>query len=342
MTGSVPRAAPWLITGASGFLGRHLLEAIEREGVPNPPIALLRDPEAWGADDWTRALPRVRLLQGSVTEPDAWSSDPLLDGLGGISHLAALVLHSRREAERVLRTNVSGTLNLVRLAARHRARLVFVSSSGTVGCFRRPGEKADEAAPYCEQEVRGWPYYRSKIAAEREARSLAGELGVELVIVRPPVLLGPGDHRFRSTNYVRRYLRGRVPFLIRGGMHFADVRDVADALLRAMQLPSVRPVYHLPGTICSLHEFYGRVAELAGGRPPRLTLPFRAAWLLSAAGEKLGSSFLPERGVVEMAAHHWGTRSLYAHELGYHSRPGDQTLRDTIDWLRGTAQEATR
>ncbi len=340
MSGGPPSSAPWLITGASGFLGRHLLEAIAQSGSPRPLLALVRDPGEWQRLSWTRTLTRVRPLSGSVTEPDAWTGAPPLDGLAGIFHLAALVRHHRRDAELVHRTNVTGTLHLVRFAARHRARLVFVSSSGTVGCFRSEGETADEAAPYCEQEVKGWPYYRSKVLAEREARSLAAELGVDLVIVRPPVLLGPGDHRFRSTNYIRRYLRGRIPFLIRGGMHFADVRDVAAALLRAMELPTARPVYHLPGTICSLHEFYRRVAALADGRAPRLTLPFRPAWLLATLNARLGLTLLPEPSLVEMAAHYWGTRSDYAGELDYHSRPGDETLRDTIAWLRANPEPA--
>ena len=79
----------------------------------------------------------------------------------------------------------------IREAAERGCRLVFVSTSGTVGCFRDPAGSADEASPFCEAEVGGWPYYRSKIDAEREARRLADQLGVRLVIMRPPVLLGP-------------------------------------------------------------------------------------------------------------------------------------------------------
>jgi dihydroflavonol-4-reductase len=329
------RPGPWLVTGASGFLGRHLLQAIDSAGIPDPPIALVRDRVAWRAMEWTRGLPRVRTLEGSVTASERWAEDAELAGLAGIFHLAALVRHSRRDAEPVTRTNVAGTTAMVRLAAQHRCRLVFVSTSGTVGCFRQSGESADEDAPYCEEQVRGWPYYRSKIAAEREARRLAGELGVDLVIVRPPVLLGPGDHRGRSTGHVLRLLEGKLPFLIKGGMHFADVRDVAQALLRAMQLPRARPVYHLPGTVCSIVEFYERVATLAGKPVPRRIVPFRAAWLLAVLAERVGLAVLPEPSVIEMAAHHWATHSKYAAaELGYEGRPGDETLKETIEWLR--------
>lgn len=325
---------PWLVTGASGFLGRHLLEAIEADPDGRPPIALVRNERSWRELEWTGALPRVRTLTGSVTEPEGWTHNPALDGLAGIFHLAALVRHGRRDAAAVRHTNVEGTLNMARLAAARGCRLLFVSTSGTVGCFRRPGQSPEEDAPYCEREVAGWPYYRSKIEAERAARRLAGELGVELVILRPPVLLGPGDHRFRSSEHVLRLLRGKVPFLIRGGMHFADVRDVAQALVRAMERPVVRPVYHLPGTVCSVEDFYRRTAELSGRRPPRAIVPFRFAWLLAVLAERLGLKLLPEPSLIEMASHHWGLGSRYAaDELGYRSRSGEETLGATIEWL---------
>ncbi|HEV8599987.1 MAG TPA: NAD-dependent epimerase/dehydratase family protein [Gemmatimonadales bacterium] len=335
----VSGSGPWLVTGASGFLGRHLLAAIESSGTSHAPIALVRNPIAWQAMEWTRALPRVRTLTGSVTEPEAWTKDPLLTNLAGIFHLAAMVRHSRREAELVTRTNVEGTLGMVRLAASRGCRLVFVSTSGTVACFRRAEDSADEDSAFRERELSEWPYYRSKLAAEQQARRLADQVGAELVIVRPPVLLGPGDHRFRSSDYVLRFLRGRIPFLIRGGMHFADVRDVARALVRVMELPRAHPIYHLPGTVCSLEEFYGQVATLSGRPAPRFIMPYWPAWLLATLAQRLGLGLLPEPSLIEMASHHWAMRSKYAAaELDYVSRPANETLADTIEWLRANAR----
>lgn len=261
--------------------------------------------------------------------------------IGGILHLAALVSHRRRDADRVHHVTVDGTLNLVRLAARLGCRMVFVSTSGTVGCSRQPGYAPDEDAPWCDHEVRRWPYYRAKIAAEREARHLAAELGVELVIVRPPVLLGPGDPTRRSVAHVQRLLDGRLPFLIEGGMHYADVRDVAAAVVRIMALQRPRPVYHLPGTMGTITAFYRDVAALAGVEPPGRVLPYRVAWVLAEVAARLGLHRLPDPALVEMAAHYWGLRSRFAEaELGYRSRPGRETLRDTIAWLRGPDRRA--
>lgn len=324
---------PWLVTGASGFLGRHLLQHVERAGGDRRTIALVRSASEWSGMAWTRELARTAPLVGSVDGDQSWTSHDRVSRLGGIVHLAALVRHSRRDADEVYRTNVGGTLNMVRLAAARRCRLVFMSTSGTVACFRDASRSVDESAPFCEDEVRNWPYYHSKVVAEREARRLADSLGVELVIVRPPILLGPGDHKFRATNHVIRLLRGKLPFLIRGGMHFADIRDAAGALVQAMTRATVRPVYHLPGTICSLEAFYAMVGRAANLPAPRLIVPFALAWGVAKLMAPL--RVFPEPTLVEMGARYWGMTSLYsAVELGYASRPGTETIAGTVAWVR--------
>lgn len=331
----------WLVTGASGFLGRQLLHSIAELAPGRKVVGLVRDRAAWRAMDWTGGLRDVLTVTGSVTEPEPWRDEAARSQVAGIFHLAAEVRHAWRDAELVERTAVDGTLAMVRLAAGWKCRLVFVSTSGTVGCFRRPGLSADEDAPYCETEVAEWPYYRSKIQAEKEARDLAAGQGVDLVIARPPVLLGPGDHKHRATAHVSRMLEGRLPFVIRGGMHFADVRDVARALVRMMALPEARPVYHLPGTVCTIEEFYAMVGEAAGLPVPRV-VPYRVAWVLASLNDRVGRALrgrplarLPDPSLVEMASRHWSVHSRYsANELGYASRPGPETIADTVAGLR--------
>ncbi len=328
---------PLLVTGATGFVGRHVLEAASAEG--RPALALVRDPKLWASYDWTERLGGLSIVTGDVTEPEAWCE--ALPPLGGIAHLAALVRHSRHAPDDIFDTNVGGTLAMVRLAAANRCRLVVFSTSGTVGCFRSPDAFADENAPYCDETVSRWPYYVSKIRLEREARALADELGVELVFLRPPILLGPGDHRYRSTSNVLKALRRKLPFIIRGGMHFADVRDAARALLVALERPGVQPVYHLEGTECGLEHFFVMLEEISGVPRPRFVLPYRPAWWLATAVHRLGVALrgepphlLPDPVVVEMAAHYWGARSLHAAaDLGYKPRDPRETLRDTVEWL---------
>ena len=159
---------PYLVTGASGFVGRHLLQA---RAADISVVALVRDRLAWGQLDWSADLEHVELIRGSVTGTDDWADQ--LPPLAGIFHLAALVSHSRRAADESYAINVEGSLNMVRIAAIHECRLVMLSTSGTVGCFDNPHAVADENAAFCEEKVASWPYYHSKIVAEKRVRQLA-------------------------------------------------------------------------------------------------------------------------------------------------------------------------
>jgi nucleoside-diphosphate-sugar epimerase len=256
-------------------------------------------------------------------------------------HTAAIVRHSRDTPQQMLELNVQGTLQMVRVAQQLKARMVFISSSGTVGCFKFPDVTADEDAPYVEATVGRWPYYLSKVRAEREARALAAKLGVELVVVRLPVLLGPGDHRFRSTGHVLKVLQRHLPGLPRGGMHFCDIRDVATALVRLTTVERPREIYHLPGTATSLATFFQMVSEVSAAPLPSREIP---PWLLNGlaktgavAGALRGRplKLLPDPVVAEMSAHYWGLSTLWSHrELAYQTRSARQTLVDTVAWLR--------
>ncbi len=327
-----------LLTGATGFLGRHIIASLTERNAKV--VALVRRRSEWNRQDWTAPYPTVDLIEGGITGSEGWTGDRRLLGTTGIIHTAAIVRHSRRSPEDIYETNVEGTLRMVRLAAKLGARLVFVSTAGTVACFRSPAQRADEDADYVDRVVRDWPYYDSKVKAERAARALATQLGVQLTIIRPPILLGPGDHRFRSTSYVLKFLRKKFPFVIEGGMSFIDVRDAAPAIVAALDHPAARPVYHLDGENVTVPEFFELCRQVSGVAAPARVMPYGTAHALAktveSAAHLLGKhSPLPDPVVIEMGSHYWGIKSRYSGpELGYQPRPGRQTLADTVAWLR--------
>jgi dihydroflavonol-4-reductase len=327
----------YLITGGTGFLGRHILQALSRISPRSRVVMLVRDSESAARPVWDVA-DDVEVLQGSLLRSEDWKDDPRLAGLSGIFHLAAEVKHSRSGTDDMIRTNVEGTASMVRLAAGKKSRLVFASTSGTVACSPHPfGVAPEEDAPYCTEVVGTWPYYASKVRAEKEARAQASALGAELVIFRPPVLLGPGDHRFRSTAHLLRLLRGKLTFILDGEIHFADVRDAADAMVRAMVHPQPKPIYHLPGHVLRLDPFFRMAAREAGIEPTWRILPTRLLGYLARVNQFTGLKLhtIPDPVVVEMASHHWDFQSRHAEaDLGYCTRAPEETLRDTVRWIR--------
>lgn len=334
----VEQASPYLITGGSGFLGKHLLD--ELSGNDKPVTVLVRDKSAWDNLPWVKTLKRVGCVNGTLESLANCAEN--IGPLGGIFHLAARVEHRREHSAETMDANINGLLSVIRLAAANNCcRVVYVSTSGAIACFSDKESYADENSDYCTETVKEWPYYLSKIRSEIAGTKLAKELGVPLVILRPPILLGPGDDRGRSTTHVKRIMSGKLPFMIRGGINFTDVRDVAAALVNAMIIANPRPVYNLPGTACQISEFFKMVQLEFPARRPISHLPASGLKVLAQLNKffakKLpfySGSFLPDPVIIEMATKYWGMRSLYAEEINYRPRNPKLTLSDTVRWIQ--------
>lgn len=165
-----------LVTGANGFVGSRLCEELARRSIPFVGT--------------TRSRHDRRISVGELDAHTDWSR--ALDGVTTVVHLAARV-HVMQETEpdpaaAFRRANVDGTINLARQAiAAGAKRFVFVSSIKVNGeaTDGRPFSAEDEPAP---EDA----YGQSKQLAEAELLKLSAETGLEVVIVRPPLVYGPG------------------------------------------------------------------------------------------------------------------------------------------------------
>ncbi|CAI5477218.1 unnamed protein product [Closterium sp. Yama58-4] len=344
------------VTGATGFLGSHLLQQLLAAG--HTVRCLCRQPNTLPPH------PKVEVVIGSLSDPS--SLDNLLQGTSGLFHLAGIVIHSRAATSApppppqqnpdptsppqpnstaqnpsLDQTTVDGTLAVLEAALKAGVkRVVYASTSGTVGAFKEPRFVASDSSPYAREVVGGWPYYRAKIEAEERARGYAEQHGLELVCMRPTLILGPGDYRLSSCRTVLDIMERRIPFVPRGGLSFVDVRDVASAFIAAMQCPSPNPTYLLGAVNMTLSDYFQLIARCADVAPPWLSVPPRVAWVLAATASKL----LPLIGrkdpsldpvVVEMAQVYWYIDWSWAtKELGFTPRPYETTVADTVAWLK--------
>lgn len=323
-----------LVSGASGFLGRHALQALALAGAQ--PLALVRDLGAWEARDWRGECPQAIALAGEPMAAEALASQLEGQGVVAVVHLAAEVHHGRRGAEGMRHFNVAGAVAMGRLAMALGCPLVVASSSGVVGASQDPAAAPVEGAPFARAVVGSWPYYASKIEMEEALASL-GSQGLVWRAFRPPVMLGPGDHKRRSTGHVARVIEGKVPVVPPGGMHFVDVREVAAAVAKLALAKEAPPLLHLPGHAMPLADFFTQVARLVGRPAPSRRLPWGLVRALAEAQEgwkawrgQPSGGLLPDPVVVEMAAVHWGLGSREAEAWGHRPRPAIATLRDTI------------
>ncbi len=322
----------FLVTGGTGFLGEHVVAALRAAGKPVRVLARTRSPvlEDLGAE----------LIRGDVTSGGELAQ--AMEGVGGVFHLAGIVSRDPDDSQRMMRTHVDGTRRVLEaMAAAHVPRLVLASTSGTIAVSKRD-EVLDETAGSTEELVAGWPYYVSKIYQERLAFELGKQHGIEVVSVNPSLLLGPGDRRLSSTGDVRKFLRGHIPTIPRGGINFVDARDAADATVNALERGRSGERYLLGGPNWTMKEFFGRLSRVGNVRGPFLKIPSRLD-KLARAGASVVEHVYRSRGKeppidrvsVEMSEHFWWFDSAKAEaELGFRARDPQLTLVDTVRYLR--------
>jgi dihydroflavonol-4-reductase len=316
----------YLVTGATGFLGSHLVSALRARG--HEIVAFSR---ASGGDV---------LDAGAVRAAAA--------GCDGAFHCAGKVSRDERDAEELYRVHVEGTKTMLASCKESGVRRVVVAStSGTVAV----GDDTDHVATEDDETPIGiiarLPYYRAKLFAERAALA-ASAPGFDVLAVNPSLLLGPGEpsssggaRRGSSTEDVRLVLERRVPAVPPGGASFVDARDAAEGMILAMERGAAGERYLLTACNLTVRELFARIARIAGIAAPSIPMP-RApklartgASLLNRALERIGGSLPVDPVSLEMAHYFWYASSARAErDLGWTHRDPNETLADTVRDLR--------
>jgi len=320
-----------LVTGATGFLGAHLVRALVARGLG--PVRAMQSsaPPAW------LAQLGVEVVRGSVTSPD--DVKRALVGVDRVYHLAGQVSMKPADAHRMYQIHVDGTRILCRAAAEVGVRRIVMSStSGTIAVSKRPDAGLDESSPAPVELIARWPYYASKLYQEEAARRACRDK-VELVMLNPSLLLGPGDDRLSSTRTVLQFLGREIAMIPPGGLNFVDVRDVADAFLTAMERGAVGDRYLLGAVNWTFSEYFGRLERLTKVPGPLLkgrgNLTLWAAHAQAAVYKGLGRTAPIDPAAVDMASHYWYFESAKAvRELGWTPRDATDTLHDTVRYIR--------
>jgi dihydroflavonol-4-reductase len=316
------------VTGATGFLGAHLVRHLRARG--HEVRITYRSADRLGRVG-TNDVERIK---ADVLEPAAMRR--AVKGCDVLFHAAGYV--GAKQVERVWQLNaLSPRIAVEAAAAAGVPRVVLTSSIAAVGPAGTDRRPVDEEQPYLASRLR-LTYGDAKHEGEVEAVAAASRTGVEVVIVNPAYVLGApvdrSDHGETSTRIVGSYLRGRLPALMNGGASICDVQDVARGHLRAAMRGKPGERYILGGHNVGWVELIDKLAELSGVHNAVPVIPREAAGFMRAP-ERLG---LPSGALVDpeafglMGALWWASSAKAQRRLDYRIRPLDETLGDTIEW----------
>jgi nucleoside-diphosphate-sugar epimerase len=332
-----------LVTGATGFIGRHLVERLLASGVEVRCLLRVREGTALPLG------PEITPVRGDITRPETLAN--AVEGVDVVYHLAGKTLaFSAAEYDRI---NAEGTRLVAEACARRPSPpvLVFVSSLAAAGPspFDAPRDESEPSRPVSN-------YGRSKQAAEAALRSLADR--VPITVLRPPGVFGPREPYmlglFRSVQRGISLVPSLSPFRI----SLIDVRDLVEALFLAAPrgrrlLPELatgngdesdsRGIYFIADPETPTYAGLGQEVALAVGRRSVRTirLPGPLGFALAAAAELparvRGRPFLLNLDKMrEAVAGSWTCRTDRARlELGFQPAASlADRLRQTACWYR--------
>lgn len=345
LSSAKPEQANWrigpgqtaLVTGATGLLGSNLVRALLEKGITVRALARSKEKAAKQFGSL-----RLEVVVGDINHPKTFVDR--LPGVDIVFHTAAFFRDNYKGGKHwneLYTTNVVGTANL--LQACHRAGIRrFVHISSTAVLRGRPGAAADETAFRPESEADD--YQKSKILSDQEVlKFLETHPDFWAALVLPGWMHGPGDRGPTSAGQtVLDFLHRKLPGIPPGSFPVVDVRDVAEAALRAAEKGKRGERYLAAGRALSMGDLFNELEQVSGVRAPRNKVPIAAVYVIGALSE------LRARITRQPALISWATvqllvseadRQRFDHqkserELGIRFRELQETLRDAISWFK--------
>ncbi len=317
-----------MVTGATGFVGRRLVELLVSSGWRVRALVL---PEEAGSSGLAE---EVEVVPGDITRANSLAGT--MDHADVVFHLAALVDSWRPDPREFQRVNVGGTRNVITEVLRARIpRFVFTSSLSGIGV--RPGEVLREDSPAGRAFGR---YEESKAEAERVVWEAVQNEGLSAVVVIPSIILGPGDVR-NAGKFLLSFVRGDFPgtFAEDSILPVVSVDDVARGLLLAYEQGAAGSRYIISGQNARWGDILQMASELSGTPVPSrrigpLTLRLASrVWEFQSRVTRTPPKF-PAWLADFMLTGAPMDASRSVRELGMSYTPIREAIRAAIEWYR--------
>jgi dihydroflavonol-4-reductase len=316
-----------LVTGATGLVGNNIVrQLLEQQQDVRVLVRESSDPRPLEGLN-------VETVRGDVR--DESSVRRACEGVRQVIHAAAHVQIGWSGLAQQRAINVNGTRAVAQAARACGARMVHVSSVDALG-LGSAQQPADESTPIGGKTP--CPYVVTKTEAEAALREEIAR-GLDAVIMNPGFMLGPWDWKPSSGQMLVEVGKRFAPLAPTGGCSACDVRDVAAATIVALEHGQRGQNYILGGFNQSYFELWQLFSRVAGSRPPIGRLGPVLQFLAGRGGDTWARVFRREPPVNSAALAmssltHYYSSDRARRELGYCTRPLEETVADAWDWFK--------
>lgn len=317
----------YLVTGGTGHVGTVLIKELLAKNVSIR--ALVRPGRREG-------IPAgVDVYEGDITNLDSMRDFFQTSGFDSVTliHCAALITITSRLNTQVWNVNVHGTENVMQLALNAAVdRVVYVSSVHAIP--ERPlGQIISEVSSFSPELVHG-QYAKSKAAAAQVALDYAKK-GLNLSIVHPSGIIGPGDTNIRNhmIRTIHAMAEGRIPVGLKGGYDFVDSRDVVSGILSCEEKGCCGECYILTGHYITVLQLLNVVRKIHGKKERKIEIPYGLVKAIAPISE--GAARLIGRKAplfTPYSVYTLHTNGDFSHEKA--TRELDYQPRDIVDSIR--------
>ena len=328
----------YLVTGAAGFLGSHICDQLIEKGCKIRALVLPGDKSA-------KYIPSVvEQVEGNLC--DVKSLEKFFDVPSGfesvIIHCVSMVTTNAEFNQRLIDVNVGGTKNIIDMCLSHPEckKMVYVSSTGAIPELPKGTaiKEAENFTPIDENRQVGC-YSQSKAMATQAVLDACHDKGLKACVVHPSGILGPKDFAIgETTGTVIKIMKGQMPIGMGGSFNLCDVRDLAAGCISAVENGRVGECYILGNKEVTLKEVCKMLKDASGCKMPLFYVPIKMAYKLAEKMEKKAQKtgekpLMTNFAVYNLARNNQFDYSKAEKELGYHTRPYAETLRDEAIWL---------
>ena len=314
------------ITGASGHIGNNLCRELIHRGHKVKVLVHKSDESIAGLD--------VEKVNGNILDKKGLSR--LIGGADYVFHTAAIISIGVNSKEKIFQTNIEGTWNVIEACLQHKTKRLIHFSSIHALKNGHPDKLLDESGPLAGDEA--FFYSQSKACAEKLLLDACNN-GLNAVILNPSSVIGPFDFApSLAGQMIVKIATDKLPFLIKGGYQWVDVRDVVSAAINAMELGRNGERYLLTSQWMSLPDIAAIICKEANKKMPAI-VPGFMAWaglpFIQLSGKLSGKTPLYSKESLHIVSNSpkLVNPQKAVSDLGFHPRPVEESFVDSLKWF---------